>query len=81
MSDKMTKIETARALLNNSDRDRLQGLIVSDRQERIRLLTVQLYNAASAYQIWMDSEASHDYDAAMEFSTNLERAADAYAAR
>jgi hypothetical protein len=78
---KQTKLFYARKLMEASARERAEAIKMPGSDKRLQLLTVQLYNAASAYQIWQDSEGSGNWDYAQEFSNNLEAAADAYALR
>lgn len=78
---KSTNFKTAIALKESSvrQRDKILGQPPSD--ERTGALRAQLYNAACAYALWTDSSARNDFDRAMEFSDNLEAAADAWARR
>jgi len=72
---------TSRKLMEASIRDRAEALKLPRSLKRDQLLTVQLYNAASAYALWQDSNGGGNWDLALEFSNNLEAAADAYALR
>ena len=78
---KESKLFTARKLMETSQRERGEAVEMPSSDKRLQLLTVQLYNAASAYAIWQDSNGGGNWDLALEFSNNLEAAADAYALR
>ena len=71
----------ARKLMEVSIRERAEALPLPRSIKRDQLLTTQLYNAASAYAVWQNSNGSGNWDLALEFSNNLEAAADAYALR
>lgn len=78
---KMKKYEVAKALKLKSEEARRSGLAKPDGEQRSHLLHTQLYHAATAFQLWSDSDKGGDLDAMNEFTNNLEEAADAFAQR
>lgn len=76
---KTEKLEVALALKRRCEEDRTAGLAMPTGTDRSHKLGVQLYNAATAFALWQDSNASGDFDQMQDFTNNLEEAALAFA--
>lgn len=76
---KNDKLVVALALKRRSLEDRNTGLSLAAGPERSHKLSTQLYNSATAFGLWQESNASGDFDQMQDFTNNLEEAALAFA--
>lgn len=76
---KTEKLEVALVLKRRSEEDRTAGLALPVGTDRSHKLSTQLYNAATAFGLWQDSNGSGDFDQMLDFTNNLEEAAMAFA--
>jgi hypothetical protein len=74
-------LEAALSLVKSSKKLRHKARSLMGSENKNTMLRTQLYDAAAAFTLWSDSNASDNYALMRFISGNLEEAADAWSMR